>query len=57
MFGQIIDEKQIKGIINEHCWTSKEVAVYLSMTECWFSKLVQNKNSERSVRDDWLSSG
>ncbi len=52
MFGELMDSMQIKSIIKDYGWTSKEVAEYWGMTEGWLSKLVQNKKNERSVRDD-----
>lgn len=48
----LLDASRIKAIIKNLGWTSKEVAAYWGMTEGWLSKLVQNKNGERSVRDD-----
>ena len=52
MFGELMDAKQVKAVIRQRGWTQKEVAAYFDMTEGWLSKLVQNKNGERSVRDD-----
>jgi hypothetical protein len=51
-FGELMDATQVKAVIKDRGWNSKEVAAYWGMTEGWLSKLVQNKNGERSVRDD-----
>ena len=52
IFGQLLDAKQVKEIIKGLGWNQKEIAEYWGMTTVWLSNLVQNKNGERSVRDD-----
>ncbi|MEY8201144.1 MAG: hypothetical protein RPS47_18045 [Colwellia sp.] len=52
IFGQVLDAKQVKEIIGGLGWSQKEIAEYWGMSTVWISNLVQNKNGERSIRDD-----
>ena len=51
-FNPLLDAKQIKSIIKELGWNQKEIAAYWGFHENHISRLILNKNGERSLRDD-----
>lgn len=51
-FSPLLDAKQIKEIIKERGWNQKQIAEYWGVSSNWISMLIQNKDGERSVRDD-----
>lgn len=57
MFGELLDETQIKSMIKAKGWTQKEVAKYFGRREEWVSRLIKNKNGSRGRMHDCMFRG
>lgn len=57
MFGELMDETQIKSMIKDKGWTQKEIAKYFGRREEWVSRLIKNKDGSRGRMHDCMFKG